>query len=246
VKATKKPSKVFVYYSRHDEEIVKPLAGLLGAAADAVFLDITSLKPGDLWREEIEGAVRDATVFILCWCCESEQSAFVAHEIGIALEDTTKRLIPVLFCSTPLPKPLSDRQWIDLRGRIIHVWNGSEHLVEITVTVAVTTPALRPTRAPTRRPRGTLVLLGLAFLAFFVIFTAVVPGRAALWKVSVGLAPLIVLLYLAVKAVGFLLKDFPSETKSPYELPEVQVTYTPSQDDEIAQIAIEYFSKLGK
>jgi hypothetical protein len=43
----KKRCKVFVSYSRHDEELVKPLAGLLGAAAnDAVFLDVTSLKSG--------------------------------------------------------------------------------------------------------------------------------------------------------------------------------------------------------
>jgi hypothetical protein len=123
--ARKKRSKVFVSYSRHDESLIKPLAGLLGAAADdAVFLDVSSIKPGDLWKSEIEGAVRNASVFILCWCCESKRSDFVAYEIKTALEAGGKRLVPVLLCSTPLPPSLADRQWIDLQGRIVHACDG--------------------------------------------------------------------------------------------------------------------------
>ncbi|HEY0760565.1 MAG TPA: TIR domain-containing protein [Acidisarcina sp.] len=108
-------------YSRHDEALVKPLAGLLGVAADdAVFLDVSSLKPGDLWDEKIMGAVKEASVFVLCWCCESEHSTFVAKEISAALAEGKKKLVPVLFCSTPLPPTMADRQWIDLRGQVVH------------------------------------------------------------------------------------------------------------------------------
>jgi hypothetical protein len=82
----KKRCKVFVSYSRHDEELVKPLAGLLGAAAnDAVFLDVTSIKPGEVWKSEIETALREAPVFVLCWCCESQNSSVVAWEIATAM-----------------------------------------------------------------------------------------------------------------------------------------------------------------
>jgi hypothetical protein len=116
--------KVFVSYSRHDEALIKPLARLLCAASDdAVFLDINSIKPGDLWKTEIEAAVRDSSVFILCWCCQSQKSDFVAHEMRIALRDKSKRLVPVLLCSTPVPPSFSKRQWIDLRGRIVHNCN---------------------------------------------------------------------------------------------------------------------------
>src|SRR4051812_18936197 len=116
--ARNKPCKVFVSYSRHDEALVKPLAGLLGAAADdAIFLDIESIKPGNLWKDEIERAMRTSSVFILCWCCESERSQFVQYEIRMALKGKEKRLVPVLLCSTPLPHSLTDRQWVDLRGR---------------------------------------------------------------------------------------------------------------------------------
>ena len=119
--ARKKKVKVFVSYSRHDEALVKPLAGLLGVAAeDAVFLDVEQLKPGDLWEEKLVGAVQESSVFVLCWCCQSEKSEFVAKEIRIALTDRSKKLVPVLFCSTKLPADLTARQWIDLRGRVVH------------------------------------------------------------------------------------------------------------------------------
>jgi hypothetical protein len=112
----KKKCKVFVSYSRHDEALVKPLAGLLGVAADdAVFLDVASLKPGDPWEEEIMEAIKEASVFILCWCCESEKSSPVAKEITAALAGDKKRIVPVLFCSAKLPVFLRYIQWIDLR-----------------------------------------------------------------------------------------------------------------------------------
>jgi TIR domain len=119
--AKPRKTKVFVSYSRHDEALVKPLAGLLGVAADdAVFLDVASLKPGDLWDEKIIGAVKEAPVFVLCWCCQCEHSTFIAKEISAALLEKKKKLVPVLFCSTPLPPTMADRQWIDLRGQIVH------------------------------------------------------------------------------------------------------------------------------
>jgi hypothetical protein len=64
--------------------------------------------------------VREASVFVLCWCCESGRSAFVAKEISAALAEGKKKLVPVLFCSAPLPAGMADRQWIDLRGKIVH------------------------------------------------------------------------------------------------------------------------------
>jgi hypothetical protein len=114
-------NKVFVSYSRHDEALVRPLAGLLGVAAeDAVFLDVEQIKPGELWEKKIIGAVQDSTVFVICWCCQSDKSEFVAKEIATALMDENRRLVPVLFCSSSLPASLNGRQWIDLRGQVVH------------------------------------------------------------------------------------------------------------------------------
>ncbi len=126
--ARKKKTRVFVSYSRHDEALVRPLAGLLGIAADrAVFLDVTSLQPGDEWEAEIINAVRQSSVFVLCWCCESQKSEFVAKEIGMALLDPHKRMVPVLFCSVDLPEALAKRQWIDLSGRNSHLVRRDSH-----------------------------------------------------------------------------------------------------------------------
>jgi TIR domain len=120
--------KVFVSYSRHDEEVVRPLAGLLaGVTAKPIFLDIESIKPGDLWESDIEDAVRSSEVFVLCWCCQSEQSKFVKREIRLAVAVMGKRLIPVLFCSVPLPRALEDRQWVDLSGGISHTCRRDRH-----------------------------------------------------------------------------------------------------------------------
>jgi hypothetical protein len=117
----KKKCKVFVSYSRHDEALVRPLAGLLGVAAnEAVFLDVTSLKPGELWEKKILEALREASVFILCWCCESRKSKNVTKEIAAALAEGNKKLVPVLFCAAPLPEELAKRQWTDLRGKVVH------------------------------------------------------------------------------------------------------------------------------
>ncbi len=140
-------TKVFVSYSRHDESLVKPLAGLLGVASDdAVFLDVSSLKPGDLWEEKIIGAVKEASVFVLCWCCQSQESTFVAKEIDAALAAGKKRLVPVLFCSTKLPDNMADRQWIDLRGRIVHVCNhpADPAAPSVSPPTAPTAPASAP------------------------------------------------------------------------------------------------------
>jgi hypothetical protein len=119
--ARKKKTRVFVSYSRHDEALVRPLSSLLGVASDeAVFLDVESLKPGAQWEKEIIAAVREASVFILCWCCAGKNSKFIAQEISTALKDKAKKVVPVLFCSTALPAKIADRQWIDLREQIIH------------------------------------------------------------------------------------------------------------------------------
>jgi hypothetical protein len=162
----KKRCKVFVSYSRHDEELVKPLAGLLGAAAnDAVFLDVTSLKPGEVWKSEIETALREAPVFVLCWCCQSQKSEFVGYEIKTAIESGEKRLVPVLFCSAPLPDGVADHQWIDLRGRVVHVC-GEHELDKHPAKPAL--PAPMPMRSPWKWA-GIGVAIAVLVAAFFAV-----------------------------------------------------------------------------
>jgi TIR domain-containing protein len=128
--ARQRKTKVFVSYSRHDECVVRPLASLLGIASDdAVFLDVEQLNPGDLWETKIADAIRESSVFVICWCCECQKSAFVIKEVRLALKDPKKKVVPVLFCTTELPHSVGGRQWIDLRGRVVHTCNAA-HLKE--------------------------------------------------------------------------------------------------------------------
>jgi TIR domain len=236
--AANMPSRVFVSYSRHDEALVMPLAKLLGAAADdAVFLDVTSLRPGDPWKEKIEGAVRDATLFVLCWCCESQQSAFVAHEISIALSDRKKRLVPVLFCSTPLPKPLSGRQWVDLRGRIIHVCNNTLHPPEMARSEGMT--KRRPSRSLVFRAVSLLFLVSLLVMAAFSIWQMlnVVPVKARIIATAVIFGLLIFYaLYSRSRDIRDLLLYM-----GPKPSPDDE-----QADDELAMTVISYFLNLSR
>ncbi len=150
---------------------MKPLAGLLGAAAnDAVFLDVTSIHPGDFWKSEIDHALQNASVFILCWCCASQKSEFIAYEIKAAMQSREKRLVPVLFCSAPLPGSLADRQWIDLRGRVVHACEAHElpknagRKAESTGEFTVAFPAMAPPAPPggSAPRRGRWMWIGIA------------------------------------------------------------------------------------
>jgi TIR domain len=178
--AQNKGCKVFVSYSRHDEELVKPLAGLLGVGVDdAVFLDVASIKPGDRWEDSIDDAIREASVFVLCWCCAAEGSQFIAHELATALLNKEKRLVPVLFCSTPLPNSLAAYQWIDLRAQVRHP---CQHGFAAPLT---STPSWAPVSSPGRMNTGLLagvsaVLAGLVILAGIYITHKSAPTMASM------------------------------------------------------------------
>ena len=174
----KKRCKVFVSYSRHDEALVKPLAQLLGVASDqAVFLDIDSINPGELWESRIEEAIRDAPVFILCWCCQCGPSHFIQREVALALEDSRKQLVPVRLCSSPLPQQIAQRQWINLSGQIVHSCNHPifdvRHGQPGSVTGAYPSARSLPPRpsSPPKRAAGLLPILG-SLAAIFVLSIA--------------------------------------------------------------------------
>ena len=132
---------------------MKPLAGLLGVAADdAVFLDVNSLKPGDRWEDKILSAVKQSSVFILCWCCDGEKSTFISKEISTALADEQKRLVPVRLCPADLPTTVADRQWIDLRGRVLHQCSTDHHLSQAGAPYAQPSAGAAPTAPPAPEP----------------------------------------------------------------------------------------------
>ena len=106
--------RIFVSYSREDAAFVQPVVKLLRVAPAFVFLDSDSIQPGQQWRTVLEQAISDANLVLVFWCRHSGQSPEVAREYQAAL-GAAKDIVPVLLDATPLPKPLTEYQWIDFR-----------------------------------------------------------------------------------------------------------------------------------
>ncbi len=121
---------IFISYSRRDSHLVRPVANLLRATSDWVFVDQDSIRPGSDWREQIEKAIRSANLLVVFWCHHSAESEEVSREVEIGLSNG-KRLVPVLLDATPLPEHLGAYQAVDL-SRLLR-WR---HLASVRSLVA--------------------------------------------------------------------------------------------------------------
>lgn len=131
-------TRIFVSYSRHDEEAVRGLTKYITLSDEQiVFLDVESLRPGMDWSSEIDAAIREADIFVLCWCCKCAESSFIAHEVKLALSSGPKKIVPVRMCSYPVPKPLSKYQWLDKPGGLVHMCSGHGWALLPKIGVAV-------------------------------------------------------------------------------------------------------------
>ncbi len=127
----------FISYSHKDQAVVEPLVKLLSLNDRRVFWD-HNLKPGDQWNRVIQSSVKDSSVFVLFWCCDTRGSEAVTEEISLALR-LHKKIVPVKLCPAAMPPPLGEWQWIDLQSRVQHVCGDLDHGI-----VGNTLPALPP------------------------------------------------------------------------------------------------------
>jgi len=112
IKSAAVSRQIFVSYSRRDAEIVRPLAHLLRATNDWVFLDSDSIRAGKKWRQEIDNAISAASLMIVFWCEHAEESEEVRREYAAAM-DTQKDVLPVRLDRTALPDSLREFQALD-------------------------------------------------------------------------------------------------------------------------------------
>lgn len=109
---------VFLSYARSDAETVDRIASDLKTEGINVWLDRERLRPGDLWAQQIEEALK-ATEFLVVFISKASlKSKWVTHEFTAAfskLQSTGgSRLIPVLLEEvTELPLPLAQIQYAD-------------------------------------------------------------------------------------------------------------------------------------
>jgi len=95
---------LFISYSSLDEKFAKIIYNMAKKIGFNVFMASTSLKPGDLWSEEILDSLSESETVIFLASKESIKSTFVLQEVGSAITDG-KWLIPILLDITPEELP---------------------------------------------------------------------------------------------------------------------------------------------
>ena len=112
---------IFLSYSRRDVEAASSLYAKLKQAGHSVWFDKESLLPGQNWEYEIQKAIRDAKVVLICLSSSwVDQRGYVQKELKLSLE-TMKEVpegqihtIPVRLDDCTLPRGLAKLQWVDI------------------------------------------------------------------------------------------------------------------------------------
>ena len=111
---------VFVSYGHEDAAWVGELAGNLVRDGFEVFLDRWELVGGDRVTGRLEDAIRRSLSGVLVVSQHSLSRPWVREEyealLRQAVEDPSRRLIPVLYRDAELPAFLANRLWVDFRG----------------------------------------------------------------------------------------------------------------------------------
>lgn len=116
--------KVFISYNHVDRKWVKKLASVLRSEFD-IFLDEWSIRPGTLWLEELETALKESNASIIVWSRESVKkiSRPVLTELTALLRkywNQDQPLIPVLYGGCQLeeiPEILKAFQYVDFHRK---------------------------------------------------------------------------------------------------------------------------------
>lgn len=99
--------RVFLCYAAKDRETVAHYAALLRAGGADVFMDVTSVGPGEHWEERITQEIAESDVFMLFWSRAAAESAWVEREWRLALSLGHEPFIrPVLLDMAPIPAEL--------------------------------------------------------------------------------------------------------------------------------------------
>lgn len=110
-------TRVFISYSHKDSELVASISRALSELDIASWSD-QQIRAGDSWMSEIESALNEAKVVVLCVTPEFLASDWAQVEIGVALSrarESDIRVIPLILADTVLPDALKRFQYLDAR-----------------------------------------------------------------------------------------------------------------------------------
>ncbi|NOX42483.1 MAG: toll/interleukin-1 receptor domain-containing protein [Gammaproteobacteria bacterium] len=112
-------TRVFISYSRADQELVTPIVKLMRTIGKSAFQDIDSIPAGKKWRTIIEESIEGASIVFVFWCAHSKCSDEVRKEWQHAIR-MNKDVVPTLLDDTPLEPMLAEYQTIDFRFVTVH------------------------------------------------------------------------------------------------------------------------------
>jgi formylglycine-generating enzyme required for sulfatase activity len=164
--------KIFLAHAREDKAQVRKLYADLTARGFDPWLDEVDLVPGQIWKEEIPRAIRQAGVFLACLSSRSAgKVGYVQNEFRLALSAFGERppgsiyLIPVRLdeCDVPdLQIPdrglsLQDIQWVDLwqEGGFDRLVKAIEHALGVAPRPQEGAPTGSPEQAERRAEQET-------------------------------------------------------------------------------------------
>ena len=120
-KAASRSLRVFLCHASSDKARVRELRNEITAPDIEPWLDEDKLLPGHDWRLEINRAIREADVVLVCLSHNAtNKQGFVQKEIRIALDVADEQpegaiyLIPVRLEECVTPERLSRWQWVDM------------------------------------------------------------------------------------------------------------------------------------
>ncbi len=118
--------KVFIIYASADAHFADPLiTKLRGEEWIDLWSGKSKLLPGQEWKHEIEKALQEADVILICFSDESlTKEGYYQKEIKLALERAYEKpegtifIIPIRFNECEPPSSLSKLQWINCWGSV--------------------------------------------------------------------------------------------------------------------------------
>jgi len=114
-------STVFISYCTKDHFFAELARLKLESAGIPVWVDKTSLRAGDNWRQEIDRGISDSFAIIVALSAESVQSSYVTYEWGSAIGQK-KPVLPVLLNSCERHPRLEPYQYIDFSSTSHQPW----------------------------------------------------------------------------------------------------------------------------
>ena len=109
---------IFLSYSHQDSQIVNKVERALADRHVPVWSD-QRIRAGADWMPEIEKALSEAKVFVLCLSPDFLALDWANFEIGVALtrsRDSGTQVIPLLVRDSPMPKLLGRFPYLDARN----------------------------------------------------------------------------------------------------------------------------------